>query len=163
VENKIREMTDKDIGQILKIENQEFPNPWSRGIFKQELRRKNAHYIVAEKKKHSFFRSSNITGYGGVWIICSREAHITNLAVDSKYQNQGIGSLLLEELIQLAREAKSAYITLEVRRSNCNARRLYEKYDFQRCGLRKGYYRKSGEDALIMTRTIKKGEIGRKC
>ena len=79
------------------------------------------------------------------------EAHIVTVAVRESRRRLGIGERLLIATIELAREAGQDAVTLEVRKSNEGAQRLYEKYGFQRVGLRVRYYTDNNEDAVLMT------------
>lgn len=91
-----------------------------------------------------------IVGFAGIWILAD-EAHITNIAVRKRYQRQGIGELLLIAIIELTRELKANFMTLEVRASNTVAQSLYHKYGFTQVGLRRGYYTDNREDGIIMS------------
>ena len=91
-----------------------------------------------------------IVGYCGMWLMVD-VAHITTIAVDPPYRGQGIGELMLVELLHRAREVGAVEATLECRVSNTVAQRLYQKYTFKKTGLRRRYYSDDGEDALIMT------------
>ena len=105
-----------------------------------------AKYIVAEV-------DGLVVGYGGIWLIID-EGHVTNIAVDEKYRGKGIGSKILEGLIQLCADRNMIAMTLEVRKSNEVAQALYRKYGFKEYGIRKGYYQDNNEDAIIMWKDI---------
>jgi len=91
-----------------------------------------------------------IIGFSGIWVLVD-EAHITNIALRTKYQGRRLGELLLITTIDLALELKATMMTLEVRTSNQVAQKLYKKYGFAQVGLRKGYYLDNHEDAVIMS------------
>ncbi len=91
-----------------------------------------------------------IVGFSGIWVLVD-EAHITNIALRTKYQGRGLGELLLIATIDLALEHKATMMTLEVRASNQVAQNLYNKYGFVQVGIRKGYYLDNREDAVIMS------------
>ncbi|MFH1169416.1 MAG: ribosomal protein S18-alanine N-acetyltransferase [Chloroflexota bacterium] len=91
-----------------------------------------------------------ITGFAGIWVLAD-EAHITNIAVRKSHQRQGIGELLMINVIGMAREMKADTVTLEVRVSNTTAQNLYIKYGFTQVGLRRGYYTDNREDAVLMS------------
>lgn len=91
------------------------------------------------------------TGLGCLWAI-AEEAHITVLAIDPNYRNQGLGQAILYALLVSAHHRGLEWATLEVRASNAAAIRLYEKFGFREVGRRKGYY-SDGEDALILWRS----------
>jgi len=91
-----------------------------------------------------------VAGFVGFWVM-SDEAHITSIAVREAYRRRGIGEQLLISAIDLARELRARFITLEVRASNTVAQSLYTKYGFSRVSVRKGYYIDNKEDALLMS------------
>ena len=92
---------------------------------------------------------SYVAGYVSVWYQ-GEEAHITEIAVREPLRGNGIGELLLIGALRAAMDHGSKVMTLEVRVSNFIAQRLYEKYDFNSVGTRKGYYSDNREDAAIM-------------
>jgi len=83
--------------------------------------------------------------------MAADEAHISTIAVDPRYQRQGIGQLLLMTAIEQAVELRASIVSLEVRVSNLAAQDLYHKYGFRAVGLRARYYSDNRENALIMT------------
>ena len=91
-----------------------------------------------------------IAGFAGIWVLAD-EAHITNIAVRKRYQRRGIGELLLISVIDMAKELKADIMTLEVRASNTNAQKLYDKYGFKEVGLRRAYYTDNREDGVLMS------------
>ncbi len=136
-------MTEEDLDRVLLIEKSSFDHSWSRHSFEAEIGRNQlAVYRVARL-------GGEVVGYGGIWVILD-EAHLTTLAVDRLFRGRGIATLLLKELMGIARRAGAGRMTLEVRPSNLVARHLYEKFGFVAKGIRKKYY--IDEDALLMTR-----------
>ena len=91
-----------------------------------------------------------LSGMAGIWMMVD-EAHIVTIAVRKNRKNLGLGEWLLINIIELAKQLRAKYVTLEVRVSNKTAQALYEKYGFTRAGTRRKYYSDNGEDALIMT------------
>jgi ribosomal-protein-alanine N-acetyltransferase len=158
----------------------QWPRP-SYTSFKQELRNRLACYIVIAKPMEGETETHNsenkgffyklrrlfdqerffgedmtsvskeyIVGIAGFWIMVD-EAHITTLATRNACRRQGIGERLLIQIIEMATHLHADVVTLEVRISNKQAQALYEKYGFQRVGVRRAYYTDNGEDAVIMT------------
>jgi len=131
------------IDDIMRIENLSFTIPWTKNAFIEELTGNTfAVYISA-------MLDGKIVGYAGMWKVID-EGHITNIAVHPEFRGNKIGSALLEELLAIAEKDDVDSLTLEVRRSNVVAQKLYSKYGFVVEGMRKGYYADNGEDALIM-------------
>jgi ribosomal-protein-alanine N-acetyltransferase len=136
-------MRKEDLDDIMEIENLSFSVPWSKSSFLSEI--KNAgvanYYVVVIKDK--------VVGYAGFWEIVD-EAHITNIAVHPQYRHHGMGTALLEKIIKDCYENNIENITLEVRKSNETAFKLYKKMGFECEGIRRNYYRDNKEDAVIM-------------
>jgi ribosomal-protein-alanine N-acetyltransferase len=122
------------------MERQVYPQPWSEGIFRDELARDDRVYIVAED-------DGNIVGFGGLMLV-GKDAHITTLAVRPDNRQVGLGTMLMLQLVEAALNRGSLNLTLEVRSANIGAQRLYEKFDMAAVGVRKHYYR--DDDAVIM-------------
>lgn len=137
-------MCVEDLAGVLEIENASFSTPWSRDSFLHELlENERAVYLVAKDAQ------GQVAGYVGMWVIFD-EGHITNVAVHPRFRKRGIGSLLLTRLVEICRERDVKFLTLEVRRSNVAAQKLYQKQGFVHMGVRRRYYLDNNEDALIM-------------
>ena len=144
---KIIPMTAEHIADIKKVDDSCFESPWSLKAFESELENPIAFYFVAVK-------DDEVIGYCGYWWTFG-EAQITNVAVSPEYRQKGIASALMDEMTNHCREMDVFSITLEVRVSNNAAISMYEKYGFERVGLRPKYYNNK-EDALLMTKEIEK-------
>lgn len=136
-------MRRRHVRQVLKIETQVYPRPWSAALFAQEIGRKSdREYLVAR-------HNNEVAGYGGLMII-GHEGHITTIAVAPELQRRGIGMKIMLALVEAAIRHRCKTISLEVRRSNLGAQRLYERFRFRPVGIRRGYYIETGEDAVVM-------------
>lgn len=142
---KISNMQVKDLNLISDSLESDFDNFWNYNIFKSELENQNSKYLVAKI-------DNKIVGFAGIIPIVD-EADISNIVVHKNFRNQKIGSCLLKALLDLAIALKLKVINLEVRESNISAIKLYEKYGFKVCGLRKNYYNNS-EDAILMKKYL---------
>lgn len=139
----IRTMQPADIDAVMKVENLSFSVPWSRDAFEAEIcDNALAHYLV-------IIANNEIVGYGGCWIVID-EAHITNVAISPNFRGVGLGKILLDAMIAMAKGKGALSLTLEVRVSNTPAKKLYESCGFQASGVRRQYYSDNNEDALIM-------------
>ena len=139
----VRPMVMTDVDGVMAVEHDSFLTPWSRSAFEEELAQNRlARYIVAEE-------NGAIVGYAGTWLVIN-EAHVTNVAVSSQRRREGIGRLLMQNLMELARENGMESMTLEVRVSNAAARHLYQQLGFVEAGIRKNYYTETKEDALSL-------------
>lgn len=139
---KIRRMEENDLKEVYSIESSVFTMPWSYDSFVDTLKLQNTIYLVAEMQE-------KIVGYIGIWKILD-EADITNIAVREDCRSKGIGQLLLREGIGMAKNEGIKDLTLEVRKSNEHAIKLYEKNGFKSVGIRPNFYDKPKEDAIIM-------------
>lgn len=138
-----RRMTLADAEAVHAIEVETFPEPWSLQSFQEEMTRNAcARYILAEE-------DGAVLGYAGAWLILD-EGHITNVAVTKSRRGEGIGEALMRALMQYAANMGVQYLTLEVRRSNLVAQKMYQSLGFLKLGLRKRYYEDNGEDAYLM-------------
>ncbi len=163
----VQHMQVRDIPEVMAIEKDSFPLPWSATAYRHELTRNEfSHFIVVRKREPPrvstrtrrfswWFRKTiphlpPMVGYGGFWILCE-EAHISTIAVRPDWRGHGIGELLVVAMIDLATALQAEVVTLEVRVSNNVAQNLYRKYLFEQVGLRRRYYRDNDEDALLMT------------
>jgi [ribosomal protein S18]-alanine N-acetyltransferase len=135
-------MTTADIENVIAIERASFQFPWSTRFFLDELQVDCARSILAEV-------DGRIVGYVLFWFV-SEEVDIHNIAVHPDFRRQGIGRLLLEQVVAAARRQDRVRVTLDVRFSNTSAQSLYRNFGFGPRGLRKAYYSDNGEDALVM-------------
>lgn len=139
----IRFMSEDDVEYVTEIENQLFSKPWTRQDFVNSMSDRHNIYVVAENEKHE------VVGYCGIWGVLD-EGQITNVAVRPEDQGNGIGQQMLEELLRIGKNEGLQQYTLEVRKSNTKAIRLYEKLGFMEEGIRKSFYDKPVEDGIIM-------------
>ena len=140
-------MTAADIENVIAIERASFQFPWSTRFFLDELQVDCARSILAEV-------DGRIVGYVLFWFL-PEEVDIHNIAVHPDFRRQGIGRLLLEQVVDSARRQERLRVTLDVRFSNAPAQNLYRSFGFVIRGLRKGYYSDNGEDALVMARELR--------
>ncbi|MFV1998723.1 MAG: ribosomal protein S18-alanine N-acetyltransferase [Acidimicrobiia bacterium] len=140
----IRSMLRDDIPAVAELEADIYPQPWSPRVFFDELSLENRRYLVATTA------DGVVIGYCGLLIV-EHDAHITTIAVAPGARGHHLGQRLMLALVDVAREAETRHLTLEVRVSNDGAQRLYERFGFDPVGRRKNYY--ADEDALVMWAT----------
>ncbi|MDY4691999.1 MAG: ribosomal protein S18-alanine N-acetyltransferase [Blautia sp.] len=140
----LREMMIDDLDQVMEIETDLFPVPWTREGFFTFLTREDTMFLVVEEK-------GRILGYCGLIMVLD-EGDITNVAVRRDRQREGIGNFIMESMIRMADCRGVSTLHLEVRVGNETAIRLYERVGFTRDGIRKNYYSDPTEDAVLMTR-----------
>ena len=140
---QIRPMEPEDVETVLGIESRVFTTPWQAETFLSLIGRPGSELWVLEHPV------AGILAYAVLWCILD-QAELANIAVRSGYRGQGYASRLLERVLQIARDRKVETIYLEVRASNTRAVELYERFGFSRVSVRKNYYGKPKEDALVM-------------
>ncbi|HUZ39989.1 MAG TPA: ribosomal protein S18-alanine N-acetyltransferase [Acidimicrobiales bacterium] len=139
----IRLAERRDIGELLEIEEAQFPEPWTRRILLDEIgNTETRRYTVATEKRR-------ILGYLGVMFVLD-ELHVNTIGTVPQEEGRGIATSLLDDAWADARERGITRATLEVAVSNQRAIDLYYRYGFRPVGVRKNYYEKSNEDALIL-------------
>lgn len=143
---RFRKIEARDIDQVLEIEVEAFPEPWTRGMFCQEISSPMSHFYVA-------LLDDTLVGYVGFWQVVD-EAHITSVTIRKEYRGRGYGRVLTDFIIRVAAQEGLARATLEVRVSNVTAQNLYASLGFEKTGMRKNYYKKTNEDAIIMARRL---------
>ena len=138
----IRKMSQNDLDAVNAIEIQAFQDPWSKQDFINELE-SNPYSCIYVKEING-----EVVAYVDLW-IAYENAEIANIAVKKEFLHQGIASELMQYCLQKIQQSKCENFTLEVRVSNMNAIKLYEKFGFQTVSKRKKYYA-DGEDAYLM-------------
>lgn len=146
----LRPLTRRDLDRLAQIEAGAYcSHGWSRGIFEDCLRVGYACWGAEE--------GGGLAGYG-ILSVAVGESHLLNLAVDPRCQRRGLGRLLLEHMLQVARKWGAECMFLEVRPSNERARALYACAGFTEFGRRRGYYpagrARGREDALVLCRRL---------
>lgn len=133
----------RDLDGVLEIEQLSFTNPWTREMYERELEhsRVSRVYVLRE--------NGRILGFCSLWLILD-ELHINNLAIHPEGRGRGLGSVLLKRVLEEGAREGAKRATLEVRRSNEPARRLYRRMGFEMVGTRRNYYTSPVEDALIL-------------
>ena len=143
----ISPMSEKDIKEIADLEKICFSEPWSEQSLKDELDNETARFFVLRD-------GENLLGYIGANNVCN-EVYITNVAVNPDTRGKGYGKNLVNHLLRQCELENALFVTLEVRESNENAIKLYEKCGFKKVGERKNFYSKPTENALIYTLYLK--------
>ena len=135
-------MRARHVPEVLAIEAQVYPRPWSERLFTEELGRSGRAYVVARA-------GHRVVGYAGLLMIAD-DGHVATVAVDPAWQGRGIARHLVLAVVRRAVELGARQLTLEVRVSNEVAQALYRSFGFAPAGARKAYYVDDGEDALVM-------------
>jgi ribosomal-protein-alanine N-acetyltransferase len=151
-------MTPDDLPAVMVLEEELFaPDTWTEAMYRDELSRADTRYYVVaefhlegEDDDEPEGGAPVLVGYAGL-IAYDDEAHVATLGVAKALQGEGVGSLLLDDLLDEA-DKRSPVVLLEVRADNEVAQRLYRRRGFTEIGRRRGYYQPSGDDAVVMKR-----------
>lgn len=148
---RIDELREADLDAVMVLERRCFPTPWSRAMYAEELRRPTAERVQLaardERAGGRLLGAALAARIGDGW-------HVMNVLVEPAARRRGIASRLIERLVeQTAERGTGDGWTLEVRAGNDAAIALYRRHGFAIAGRRAGYYRDTGEDALVMWRT----------
>ena len=134
----------EDIAALSDLDKVCFERSWSKASYEEELcGKKDSLYAVAENEV------GEIIGLAGI-IYIAGEGEIDRVAVNPLYRARGVGSHMIDILLEDAKKRAVSDITLEVRESNRSAIVMYKKHGFNVEGKRQGYYSETGENALIM-------------
>ncbi len=146
----IHRMSEHDLLEVVEIEEQSGLSRWGWAAYYAELQGANRDLMLVARPADAAIESAPIAGY-----IVARETagelHINNFAVRSGYRRLGIGTALLDRVLQEARNRKATAAFLEVRSANLAAQALYERSGFQAIARRANYYSDPIEDAVVMT------------
>ncbi len=142
----INKMNLEDLELIKDVLESEFDNFWNYNILKEEILSENSYFIVAKNTENE------IVGFAGTKIIVD-EADVMNIVVRKSCRKEGIGSKMLENLINYSISKNLKFVNLEVNENNLSAIRLYDKFAFDHIGIRKKYYN-GVSDAIIMRKEL---------
>jgi [ribosomal protein S18]-alanine N-acetyltransferase len=138
-------MRSSDLPEVLRVEYGVYPYPWTRGNFLDSLDSGYENWVARDS-------SHTLIGYFLMMPVVD-EAHLLNITVSADWQGRGMGRLLLDKVVALARASKLQSVLLEVRPSNHRAVAIYDRYGFMPIGRRRNYYpapNDTREDAIVM-------------
>ena len=140
----ITKFEKEHLNAVCDIEKSSFSHPWHREYFESELLKENSHMFVC-------IENNEVIGFSILNTILD-EGELLHIAVSTNHRRKGVAKALFEKMFSVAKEKELAFITLEVREGNNNAIALYEYMGFERVGVRKNYYSKPTENAVLMTK-----------
>lgn len=139
-------MGEEQLTQLAQLEQQCFSEPWSQQALADELQNPHAVFRVA-------LLDGEVAGYVGMLHVLD-EGDICNVAVFDRFRRKGVATALLHSLFDYAAENKLSFITLEVRESNVGAQAFYQTMGFETIGVRKNFYDKPKEHAVLMNKVF---------
>ena len=145
---EIRRLIREDIPFVAEIERLCFDEPWSENSLKLLLEEKNADFVVEI--------DGFVAAYGGIVTVLD-EGQITNIATHPDYRRRGLASAIMKAIDVFALENGIVYLSLEVREQNIAARSLYKSCGWYEAGIRKNFYSKPSDNAVIMIKDFTKG------
>ena len=141
-EYMLRDAEEGDIDALMELENACFAAPWIESAVLREIGVSDAEFLAACACADIIgFCIARLTGYS---------AELFQIAVAAEHRRRGVSSAMLRELIARLRRRRVRELFLEVRVSNEGAMAMYDKFGFERVGLRRNYYDKPREDAAVM-------------
>ena len=146
---KVETLTAAHLAQVAELEQLCFADPWSEKAL-ELLLGDGAYGAVC-------LQEGRVMAYGGV-LWAPFEGQITNIATHPDARRCGMGAAVLEHLIAVAIERGCEQLSLEARVSNTPAISLYERYGFEKMGLRRGFYKHPTEDAYVMCLLLDKSK-----
>lgn len=144
----LREAGGQDAARIAALESEIFPDPWTENGIRETLCQNNTAVIGA-------WKDGKLAGYVILYYVLN-EGEIARIAVDAQNRRQGAAGLLFERALEVCGDRGIERLMLEVRESNEVAIAFYRKCGFTRDGLRRGYYEKPKEDAVLMSRDCRR-------
>lgn len=144
---QLRPMQGEDLDAILLIEPAIYSHPWTRGNFSDSLQSGYSAWVM--------ILYGEIIGYT-LMMLALDEAQLLNISVAESHQKQGLGRVLLNHMLAIAKQDKVTNMFLEVRASNTSAIALYANMGFDEVSVRRGYYpvETGREDAVVMRLTL---------
>ncbi|GEM_PF-885979 len=153
-----REMNERDLDDVMRIERAVFKRPWTEEFFRLILSDMN-NYIIT-------LRDRDLIGYGGYHLLKNssnflhiqktypRIIHLISIAINPGFQHRGFGTMLMNMLMNDALSKKAGYCYLEVRPSNMRALSFYQSRSFSIIGFIENYYAQEHENAYVMGKEI---------
>lgn len=145
-------LTEAYLHETAEIEKLCFSEPWSEDALLYMCTSPITYAVAVIEKS-----SGRLAAYGGCEYVLD-EANIVNVATHPDFRRRGCAEALLGKMEEFLAEEGVTEVFLEVRESNTPARTLYEKLGFRAVGVRKNYYRFPTEDAVVMKKTLDKGD-----
>lgn len=140
----IRAMRWWDVEPAVALEARLFPDPWTAAMFWSELAG-----APGTRTYYAAVEGERLIGYAGL-SAAGTDADVLTVAVAPEAQGGGLGSRLVDALLDDAARRDCSRVTLEVRADNDPAQRLYARHGFERIATRRGYYPPDGTDAIVM-------------
>lgn len=146
----LQSASSRDLPEVVELERACYSDPWSAESFAGLQDNPAVHFVVVRGAG-----GGPVLGYAVAWFVAD-EGELANIAVSPRERQRGVGTAMLDSVLEAATARGTAALYLEVRESNQAARKLYAAREFEEVGRRKQYYRSPQEDALILRCTLKR-------
>ena len=148
---EIRKMVMADVPVVTALDHAEDPDPWTENIFRRELQLPMSHTLLAIDRRE---QGDQIVGFITFWMAAD-EVQLHKIVVSRPVRRCGVARCLFQAMTDQALARNLSRATLEVRRTNEAAEKLYKTFGYQVVAVRKGYYDETGGDALIMSAELR--------
>lgn len=153
----LEEASPDDVEALAALERRCHTHPWTLRHFADALGdRRTMRVFVLRRPEAAADAGRGLVGYSVVQVVAG-EMHLHNLAIDVDARRRGLARFLLRETLLWGEAAGAFEVFLEVRQSNWPAVALYREAGFEAVSVRRGYYERPREDALVLRR---KGPLG---
>ena len=142
----IKKLEKNEINGVAELEKLCFCCPWSESALELLLGDSAVGFCAVDN-------TGKVLAYGGMMCVLD-EGEITNIATHPDARRKGLGKAVVMSLLEYGREHGLVSFSLEVRESNSAAIALYEGLGFESVGIRKNFYTKPTENAVIMIKNI---------
>jgi ribosomal-protein-alanine N-acetyltransferase len=148
---EIRKMAMADVPVVAALDRADGPDPWTENIFRRELQLPISRTLLAVDRRE---QGDQIAGFITYWMAAD-EVQLHKIVVSLPVRRCGVARCLFQSMMDQALARNLLRATLEVRRTNEAAVKLYKTFGYQVVAVRKGYYDETGEDALIMSAELR--------
>ena len=141
---ELRRAQEDDFSEVMSLERKSFPlDAYPDEVLRRRMIEYPQGFLVA-------LQDGKIVGYIAAWVV-SRKARIDSMAIDEQYRRRGIGSLMLDTVLDHFKRNGHKTVELKVRPTNTGAIKLYATFGFQVVGVEPRYYQSDGSDAFLMS------------
>ena len=140
----LRPGVPEDLPQVLEIERESYPEPWTEKHFNEELARPYARFLVLTDDE----TDSIVLGYIVYWLQAEGTS-LLNVTLAPKWRGLGLSRILISSMVNETVREEIPKVILEVRESNTQAIQVYEHFGFKKTHSRKAFYT-NGENAQVM-------------
>ncbi len=151
IEHQLLEANMDFLDRVVEVEQSCFSDPWPTSAFLAEFSHPWSYFKVLVRDKHS--KGTRVDGYIIAWMLPD-DMHLLKMAVLPNWRRKGLARFMLDDCLMTFGNCGGGVASLEVRPSNSAALALYSSFGFRQVAVRRGYYSKDHEDALLLLKDI---------